>query len=141
MRVKEIMTVNIAYCTPETSLKDVAKLMLEDDCGAIPVLENKQSWKPVGIITDRDIVTRAVAKGHNPVDMKASDCMTKEVFTVNPDDEIEVCYHVMMNHKVRRVLVVDEDGRCKGIVAQADLANQVPDAEAESVIEVISQPA
>ena len=139
LKVKEIMTTNIGYCTPETSLEEVARLMVEDDCGAIPVLENKESFKPVGIITDRDIVVRSVAKGVNPLTLKAKDCMTQEVYTIDMNDPVEICYDIMIEHQVRRMVVVDEDGRCRGMLSQADIATKAADADTASVVERISQ--
>ena len=77
--------------------------------------------KPVGTITDRDITIRAVAASHNPIDMKASDIMTTDIATVKPQMSVEQCFDVMEDREIRRVLVVDEQGKCCGIVAQADV--------------------
>jgi CBS domain-containing protein len=73
MQVKEIMTLEPASCTPETPLQKVAQLMIENDCGEIPVIDNSDSCIPVGVITDRDIVCRTVAKGLNPLEMTAGE--------------------------------------------------------------------
>ena len=69
MQVKEVMTPDPACCVPETGLQEVAKMMVDHDCGEIPVIENKESRLPIGVITDRDIVCRTVALGTNPLDM------------------------------------------------------------------------
>lgn len=140
MRVHEVMTIHLSECTAETKIADVAKMMLDEDCGAIPVVESKDNPKPVGIITDRDIVIRSVALGKNPLEMKASECMTSEVFTIGEDDQLSDCYDVMINNKVRRVIVLDSNGSVKGIVAQADIAVNAPDADTAGVVERISQP-
>lgn len=139
--VKELMTTNIGYCTPQSTLEEVARLMLEDDCGAIPVLENRETFKPIGIITDRDIVVRVVAKGQNPVNVKVADCMTHEVYTIDLNEPSEMAYDLMIEHQVRRLVVVDEDGRCRGMLSQADIATKGPDQATAGVVERISQPA
>jgi CBS domain-containing protein len=140
MHVKEIMTGHIAYCTPDTSLKEVARLMEDEDCGAIPVLQDKRTFKPIGIITDRDIVIRAVARGVNPLEMKAVDCMTPQIITIEKNMGVHDCERLMINNQIRRIVVVDEDGRCCGMVSQADIATKAPDSETAGVVERISQP-
>lgn len=121
MQVREIMTQNPACCTPDSTLQDVARMMQENDCGCIPVVNSLLEMKPVGTITDRDITIRTVAASHNPINMKASDIMTKDIATVKPQMSIEECFDVMEDREIRRVLVVDEQGKCCGIVAQADV--------------------
>ena len=121
MQVREIMTANPACCTPDSTLQDVAHLMQENDCGCIPVVESFAGMKPVGTITDRDITIRTVAAGHNPINMRASDIMTTDIAAVSAHTSIEECFDVMEDREIRRVLVVDEQGKCCGIVAQADV--------------------
>lgn len=140
MHVKEIMTGHIAYCTPETSLKEVARLMEDLDCGAIPVVQDQKTFKPIGILTDRDIVIRGVARGLNPLEMKAGDCMTPQVITIEKNLGVHHCERLMINHQIRRIVVVDVDGRCCGMVSQADIATKAPDSETAGVVERISQP-
>lgn len=121
MQVREIMTQNPACCTPDSTLQEVAKMMQENDCGCIPVVNSLSEMKPVGTITDRDITIRTVAVNHNPIGMKASDIMTTNIATVKPQMSVEECFDVMEDREIRRVLVVDEQGKCCGIVAQADV--------------------
>ena len=135
MNVGEVMTKDPACCSPETSLQDVARMMVDNDCGCIPVV-NAGSNEPVGTITDRDIATRAVAEGKNPLDLKASDIMTSDVVSVKPDTSLEDCCKVMEDHQIRRVLVVDGEGCCCGIVAQADVA---ANASARNTAEVVQE--
>jgi CBS domain-containing protein len=122
MQVREIMTSSPATCAPDTSLQEIARLMVEHDCGCIPVVKGDTNKTPVGTITDRDIAIRAFSAGKNPFDLKASDVMTTEVVTISPETSIQECCNVMENNKIRRVLVVDENGNCTGIVAQGDVA-------------------
>jgi uncharacterized protein YegP (UPF0339 family)/CBS domain-containing protein len=122
MQVKEIMTNNPACCMPDSSLQEVARLMVENDCGCIPVVDSQLGMKPIGTITDRDITVRTVAGGQNPLEMKASDIMSIDIATVKPVASLEECLSVMEDKEIRRILVVDDQGRCCGIVAQADIA-------------------
>ena len=84
MQVKEVMTASPACCTPDTPLPEVARMMVDNDCGEIPVVNNKESKIPVGVVTDRDIVCRTIAKDRNPLDLTAADCMSKPIVTVSP---------------------------------------------------------
>lgn len=139
MQVKEIMTENPACCTPETSLQEAARLMVEHDCGCVPVVENNENMKPVGTITDRDICCRTIAEGKNPLEMTAGDCMTTPVVTVAEDASVDDCCRVMEEKQVRRVPVVDAKGGCCGIVAQADIAQHASTARAGNVVREVSQ--
>lgn len=140
MRVKEIMTKDVASCTPDTKLQEVARMMLECNCGEIPVLENKQARKAVGVITDRDIVCRAVAQGRNPLELTAKDCMSSPAIAVTAETSVDDCCELMEKHQIRRVLVTDQAGSCCGIVAQADLAACAPDDETAKFLREVSQP-
>jgi uncharacterized protein YegP (UPF0339 family)/CBS domain-containing protein len=116
------MSENPACCTPDSSLQEVARMMVENDCGCIPVVVSQSNRKPVGTITDRDITVRTVAAGQNPFDLKASDIMSIDIATVKPNSSLEECIKAMEEKDIRRILVVDETGSCCGIVAQADIA-------------------
>jgi CBS domain-containing protein len=142
MQVREIMTADPACCTPDTDLQEVARMMVEHDCGCIPVVDSQWSMNPVGTITDRDITVRTLATGQNPMNMKASDAMTVGIATIKPDASVQECCDVMEDKKIRRVLVVDETGRCCGIVAQADVAEYGPNPTLVSrVVHEISESA
>ncbi len=140
MQVKEIMTENPICCDGETGLEEVARMMVENDCGAIPVVQDQESWKPIGIITDRDITCRAVAEGRNPLELTAEECMSPSPVTIRPEAPIEECLREMEEHQLRRILVVDETGGCCGIVALADVARHTGEREAGEVIEEVSRP-
>ncbi|HLT47007.1 MAG TPA: CBS domain-containing protein [Rubricoccaceae bacterium] len=140
MLVREIMTASPATCTPDTPLRDVARMMVECDCGAIPVVARNDGEQPEGIVTDRDIVVRLVAEGRNPLDATAGDAMTTSVVTVRADDDVETAAEQMKAHQLRRLVVVDGGGRITGVVAQADLALETSDALAGDVVENVSRP-
>ncbi len=140
MKVKELMTKKPAFATPDMELTKVARMMDEHNVGAIPVVENKDSMKVVGMVTDRDIACRAVAKNENPLQLKASDVMTSPVHTVKLEDDIQDVASMMVKNKVRRVPVVDEKGMVCGMVAQADIALKGGDQTTADVVQSISKP-
>jgi CBS domain-containing protein len=139
MKAKDILTANVATATPETSVEEIAKMLVEHDCGAIPIVKSSTSRKPVGILTDRDIVCRVVALGKSPREVKAGDCMTSPCVTVTASSQLDVCCTTMEKNRIRRLVVVDQDGVCCGIVSQADIARRIADKAGEVVREV-SQP-
>ena len=115
-------------------------MMVDCNCGEIPVIENEQTMKPIGVVTDRDIACRAVARGKNPLQMTAKDCMSVPIITVTTDISIEDCCNAMKKHQIRRIPVVDQNGACCGMVAQADLAKQAPEEETYSFLKEVSEP-
>jgi CBS domain-containing protein len=117
---RDVMTPDPACCTPTTTLDEVAKLMRQNDCGEIPVVDPAE--RPIGVVTDRDIVCRVVAEGKNPMAYTAETCMSEPVVTVSADSPIEDVIATMEKHQIRRIPVVDERGACAGIIAQADVA-------------------
>jgi CBS domain-containing protein len=138
MRVREVMTEKPACCGKDTGLRDVARMMVDHDCGIIPVVENDRL---IGAITDRDIVCRTLAQGKDPYQMAAGDCMSRPAVTVRADDDLDACMRLMEEHQVRRIFVTDDEGHCRGVVAQADLAQHGLDHETGHVVREISQPA
>ena len=120
MLAREVMTENPACCTPETPLDQVAMLMREHDCGEIPVIDLAE--QPIGVITDRDIVCRVVADGKNPMAYPAGICMSQPVATVSMDAPLGDVVAKMEQYRVRRLPVVDDRGRCVGMISQADVA-------------------
>jgi CBS domain-containing protein len=139
MKVKEIMSKDPACCTRESSLQDVAILMLEHDCGEIPVVDNMQSKRPVGVVTDRDITIRTVALGKNPLELRARDCMSSPAVTVTPETTVDDCCTLMEENQLRRVPVVDESGCCCGIVSQADIARNASKKDAGELVKDVSR--
>jgi CBS domain-containing protein len=122
LTARDIMTADPVCCTPETSLQDVAQMMIDTDCGALPVTDSEESRTPIGVITDRDIVARAVSQGKDLRVMTASDCMSTPCVTVDVDSSMDECVETLEGSLIRRVPVIDEDGECCGIIAQADIA-------------------
>lgn len=139
MLVKEIMTEGPACCTGDTGLQEVARMMVDNDCGCIPVVDAENSKMPIGMITDRDITCRVVAEGRNPLDLTAADAMTSTVVSVTPDTALEDCLNLMEDSQIRRIAVVDEDGTICGIVAQADVALNASEHKTAEVVQEVSR--
>ena len=134
---RDVMTPNPACCTPTMTLDQVAKLMVHNDCGEIPVVDG--SDQPIGVITDRDIVTRVVAEGKNPVGYTAEQFMSQPVVTVAVNMPLDEVMATMERHQIRRVPVVDEQGSCAGIIAQADLAWNGEERQVAELVREVSR--
>ena len=139
MQVRDIMTQQVTSCAPDTDLREVAATMVKCDCGAIPVVD-PQTRKAIGVVTDRDIVARAVAAGQNPIGMKVDEVMTMPITAVGPETSLEDCLAQMEESQVRRMLVVDDQGRLCGIVSQADIARSAPEHETAELVKDVSKP-
>lgn len=139
MHVREIMSGDLVCSGPDTPLREVAQLMATHDCGQIPVVGPGDRRQPMGVVTDRDIACRVVAQGRNPLELTAKDCMSSPVVTITQNAPIEDCCRMMEQHRVRRVLVVDDGGNACGIVSQADIARLAPEKTAGHVVKVVSQ--
>jgi CBS domain-containing protein len=136
------MTPDPACCTPDSTAREAAILMRDNDCGSLPVVESESSRRLVGTVTDRDLAIRGLAEGKGP-EAPIADLMTNGPTTAAPEDEVEVVRDVMIAQQVRRVPVVDEDGLVVGIVAQADIAREegaASDQEVGRIVEAISDP-
>ena len=120
MKLRDLMTVDVSCCTPETNLEAAGQMMWDKDCGAIPVLDTDD--RPVGMITDRDIAMSAVLN-HKPLwDITAGEVTANRgVFACNMDEDIQTALSSMQTHKIRRVPVVDDDGRLRGLLSIDDL--------------------
>jgi CBS domain-containing protein len=137
VRVADVMTPKPYVVTPDTRLNEVAYRMIQYECGAIPVVDNLESRRLLGIITDRDIVRRAVSTDRNPMTVNAEDVMTLNPHTLPPDASLEELYALFHRGKFRRVLIVDAEGSIVGIVSLTDLVRRVPRSERPAVQEVL----
>lgn len=135
MNAQQIMTKGPACCTPEDTIKDAAKLMVEHDCGQIPVVDKDNTL--VGVITDRDIACRCVAEGHT-FDTKVGEVMTNTPVTVSPEASLDECCKKMEDNQVRRLPVVDDSGKCCGMLSQADIAANAEPKETGDLVREVS---
>ncbi len=135
-RCREIMTKNVRTATPATTLREAAVMMRDGDMGAVPVVEN---GRLIGIVTDRDIVIRAIAEGRD-AETPVGDAMTTALFTVAPEDFVFEAIRLMGDKQIRRVPVIDANGALAGIIAMADVALETEDEReiAETLEEISS---
>ena len=136
MKVREIMTTEVATAAPDTTLDEIAIMMKEEDAGGIPIVDDGEL---VGIITDRDIVIRCIAAGKEPTDTTAEEVLSEEMRTIEPDAEVEQASQLMAQHQIRRLPVV-EDGEIIGIVTLGDIAvKEDADEGAGEALEGVSE--
>jgi CBS domain-containing protein len=133
--VDEAMTRDPRTVTPQTTIAEAARHMRDDDVGLLPVVEGDRL---VGTITDRDIAVRVVAEGRGP-DTTVADVASRELVTIDPQQDLDEAMRLMAEHQVRRLPVCEEDGRLVGIVAQADVARHGSDEHAGETVERISR--
>jgi CBS domain-containing protein len=135
-KVGDVMTQRPRAVTPQTPLNEVAAVMESDDVGAVPLVDGDRL---VGIVTDRDIVIRAIAKGKDPRGMPASEVSSRELVAVHPDDSLSDALELMARYQVRRLAVTAEDDRLVGVVSQADVAREGKDRDTGQLVQDISR--
>lgn len=133
--VQQAMTSNPTAITPDTPARDAARTMQSEDTGVLPIAEG---GRLVGVITDRDLALRILADDRDP-GTSVGELASKELVTVDPQQSLEEAARLMAEHQVRRLPVVEEDGRLVGILAQKDLAEAGHDTLTGDVVEKISQ--
>ena len=137
-KCSEVMTSKPVCCVPNDVVSRAAKLMKVGNIGAIPVVEDEQNRKLVGIVTDRDLALHIVAEGRDPKSTKVGAVMTGNVVTCMADDDLQKALDAMAANQLRRIPVVDSENQLVGIIAQADVATRVdqPEKTAEVVKEI-----
>lgn len=134
-QVRDVMTSNPTTCEPTATLVDAAKVMAREDVGPVPIVEG---GKLVGLVTDRDIIIRAVAEGRDVTSTTVQDVASKDLVTVTADEDLDRALQLMAQHQVRRIPVVDGD-RVVGIVSQADVARAADEEKTGEVVQQISE--
>jgi CBS domain-containing protein len=134
--VRDAMTSNPRSIEPSTMVADAAKLMKAEDVGSLPIVEGDQL---VGMVTDRDIVIRAVAERKDPQSTTVGEIASRDIVTVDLEQDLDEALRLMAQHQVRRLPVAEEDGRLVGILAQADVAREGTDAKTGQVVQEISE--
>ena len=135
-KVHEHMTDRPRCVTPDTLVAEAAELMASENVGSLPILDGD---KLAGVVTDRDIVVRAVAKKKDLSGMHVRDVASRELVTVGPDENLSDALQLMASNQVRRLPVVDEDNRLVGVLAQADVAMGAKEKAVGEMVEGISQ--
>ena len=124
-KCNEVMTKNPVCCLPNDMVAKVAKSMKRKNVGSIPVIDNEKTRKLVGIVTDRDLALKIVAKELDAKSTKVEAVMTRKVVTCSAEDDLQKALDAMSEHQLRRIPIVDKDNKILGIIAQADVATRV----------------
>ena len=139
-KCSEVMTMNPACCLPNNTVLQLAQMMKDKDIGPVPIIENEQTRRLVGIVTDRDLALKVVAEGRDAGTTTAAEVMTRKVVTCHAEDDLQKALDAMSEHQLRRIPVVDNDFRIIGIIAQADVATRVDQPEkTAALVKGISQ--
>jgi CBS domain-containing protein len=134
--IRELMTTNPRSVESGSSVMEAARIMRDEDAGIVPVVEGE---KLIGTVTDRDIAIRVVAEGKSPESTTVGEIASRELVTIDPQQELDEALRLMARHQVRRLPVVEEDGKLVGIVAQADIARNASDEQTGDLVEDISK--
>ena len=134
--IRDLMTANPCSVDVEKSVAYAAKMMRDEDVGLAPIVEGDRL---VGTLTDRDIAIRVVAEGKDPEQTTVREVASTNVVTIDPQQDLDEALRLMAKHQVRRLPVVEEDGRLVGVVAQADVAREGDDKQTGQVVQEISE--
>ena len=138
---EDVMTPNPFCCLPTDSVKLAVELMKSENIGSVPVIDNKENQKLIGILTDRDLALKVVGEMRDARSTQVEAVMTRKVITCRDDDDLQRALDAMAEHQLRRIVIVDSANKVLGIISQADVATRTnqPEKTAEMVKE-ISQP-
>ncbi len=142
MRIRHVMTKDPSCCVPSDSAVRAAKIMRDERAGIVPIIENEQSQRIIGVVTDRDLCMNVVAEGRDPATVTVQECITTKVVTCSPDDSIEKVTELMRENQIRRVPVVNDGGELQGIVALADVVERgnVKTTQTHETLKQVSAP-
>ena len=140
MKVREVMTANPVCCVSTDTAQKAAQILRDQHVGSLPVTRDPQSSQLVGMITDRDLCCSVVADGLDPKTTPIEKYISGDPVTCHEDDSLDKCEQAMQEHQLRRIPVVDAEGRCIGIVSQADLALKEKPEKVSRTLAEISKP-
>lgn len=140
MKVKDVMTQHPVCCEPSDCAQSAAKALREEDIGCLPVIADYVSKRLIGIITDRDLCCEVLAAGLDPKTTTIEKYIRRNLITCRAEQSLESCEKLMQLHQVRRLPVIDAEGRCIGIVSQADLARCEHPEKVHKTVAEISRP-
>jgi len=134
--IREAMTSKPCSIDADKPVSYAAKMMRDEDVGLAPIVEGERL---VGVLTDRDIAVRVVAEGRDPDQVKVAEVASRDIVTLDPQQDLDEALRLMAQHQVRRLPVVEEDGRLVGVVAQADVAKEADKGRTGEVVQQISR--
>jgi CBS domain-containing protein len=139
MLVKEVMSKEIAFCIPSDTAQAASRTMKARGVGALPVVSDAANRKLEGIVTDRDLCCGVLAEAKLAEITRISEVMTSNPVTCAPENTLDDCEKLMQVHQIRRLPVVDSQGQCVGMVAQADVALHAPASKVSKTLAAISR--
>jgi CBS domain-containing protein len=134
--IRDVMTSNPCSIDADKSVAYAAKMMRDQAVGLAPIVEGD---KLIGMLTDRDIAIRVVAEGRDPDQVNVAEVASRQLVTIDPQQDLDEALRIMAKHQVRRLPVVEEDGKLVGVVAQADIAREGDDSQTGELVEEISK--
>ena len=139
-KCSDVMTKDLICCLPEDTVDMAAQSMKRIDIGSLPVVDSPKAKKLVGIVTDRDLALNVVAEGRDPRQTRIEGVMARNLVTCSLQDDLQLALDAMSQSQLRRIPVVDEQGRLAGIITQADIATRLEQPEViGKVVEQISR--
>lgn len=140
-KCSDVMTKKPVCCLPDDAVSKAAQSMNKENVGSIPVIQNHETGKLIGILTDRDLAIKVIANERDAKTTKVADVMTEKVISCHMDEDIQKAVDAMAKHQLRRMPVVDNDSKIVGIISQADVATRInKPEETASMVKDISQP-
>jgi CBS domain-containing protein len=142
MRIREVMTTSPRWCLLTDSASKVAGIMKDINAGIIPVVENEQGRRLIGVVTDRDLCLEVSAESRDPAAVPVKDCMTRTLICCAPEDDVGRAIELMRDNQIRRIPIVDQQGTLQGIVSMADLLHRadMPSGPIHETIKKVSEP-
>jgi CBS domain-containing protein len=140
MRVQDLMTRHPVCCRMSDTAQSVAKILRDEDIGCVPVVSSEDSKRIEGVITDRDLCCSIIAAGLDPKTTAIGSFVTRNPVTCRPEQSLDSCARLMQVHQIRRVLIINRDMECVGIVSQADMARWEDGQRVHRTLEEISRP-
>jgi CBS domain-containing protein len=134
--VRDLMSSNPRAIESDQPVIEAAKIMRDENVGLVPIVEGERL---IGTVTDRDVAIRVVAEQKDPSSIRAREIASTDLVTIDPQQDLDEALRLMAQHQVRRLPVVEEDGRLVGIVAQADVAREGRDSQTGELVEEISK--
>jgi CBS domain-containing protein/osmotically-inducible protein OsmY len=141
MKCKDLMTRNPEACVHTDTAARAAQIMKNEDVGPVPIVAGRGDKHLIGIVTDRDLALKVVAEGRDPNSVRVEEIMSRDLVSCRPEDDVKRALQSMGERKVRRIPIVDQEGRLVGIISQADAARKLDEMETGEVVSEISEPA
>jgi CBS domain-containing protein len=142
MKIRDVMTTSPACCVPSDSASKAARIMKEMDTGVVPIIDDEQTRRLIGVVTDRDLCLEVVAEARDALTTQVGTCMTKVLICCHPDDDVQKALDLMHGNQVRRIPVVASNGTIQGIVSMADLVfnPEIPAGKMHETLKKVSEP-